>query len=203
MIEPPASPAASRPAHPGPDYDLETTLEVRDPDAFKAVGDPLRTRLLALLLERAASTRQLAEAVERPAGTVAHHLNVLEDAGLVRVVRTRQVRAMTERYYGRTARTFVFAEPEKDDPSAPHTSHWMLREALAEATAGARPGGAGGSTLRYARIPAEVADEFLGRLAALAEEFAAEPRSGDTTYGIIAGVFPTAWRPLAEPEPDA
>ena len=32
---------------------------------------------------------------------------LLEDAGFVRVVRTRPVRAMTERYYGRTARTFM------------------------------------------------------------------------------------------------
>jgi len=33
---------------------------------------------------------------------------VLEKAGLVRVVRTRKVRALTERFYGRTARLFIF-----------------------------------------------------------------------------------------------
>ena len=40
-------------------------------------------------------------------GTVAHHLKVLEAAGLVKVVRTRRVRALTESFYGRTARLFV------------------------------------------------------------------------------------------------
>ena len=43
----------------------------------------------------------------RPQGTVGHHLKVLERGGLVRVVRTRQVRALTEKYYGRVARLFV------------------------------------------------------------------------------------------------
>lgn len=194
---------AEHPPRPAPDYDLEPVLEIRDAAAFKAVGDPLRTRLLALLLERGASTRELAEAVERPAGTVAHHLAVLEEAGLVKVVRTRKVRAMTERYYGRTARTFLFQEPEADPGSVP--AQWMLREALAEATAGARAGTGeghtGGTTLRYARIPDEVAATFLERLAALAEEFSSQERSGTTTYGLIAGIFRTSWRPLPDGRP--
>jgi hypothetical protein len=42
-----------------------------------------------------------------PKGTVGHHLKTLERAELVRVVRTRKVRALTEKYYGRVARLFV------------------------------------------------------------------------------------------------
>ena len=41
-----------------------------------------------LLRERAASTSELAVALEAPKGTVGHHLKVLESAGLIRVVRT-------------------------------------------------------------------------------------------------------------------
>lgn len=64
------------------------------------------------LRERAASTTELATALETPKGTVGHHLKVLEKAGLIRVVRTRKVRALTEKYYGRVARLFVLKGEE-------------------------------------------------------------------------------------------
>ena len=68
---------------------------------------------MALLRERAATTTELAEAVGLAKGTVAHHLKVLETAGLVRVVRTRQVRALTESFYGRVARLFVLKSTDE------------------------------------------------------------------------------------------
>jgi hypothetical protein len=41
-----------------------------------------------------------AAAVDRPMSTVAHHVNLLVLAGMLRIVRTRRVRAIDERYYG-------------------------------------------------------------------------------------------------------
>jgi DNA-binding transcriptional ArsR family regulator len=67
----------------------------------------VRLRIVAILRERAATTTELAEQVGLAKGTVAHHLKVLESAGVVKVVRTRRVRAMTESFYGRVARLFV------------------------------------------------------------------------------------------------
>lgn len=68
-----------------------------------------------LLRERAASTTELAAALAMPKGTVGHHVKVLERAGLIRVVATRKVRAVTERYYGRVARLFVMKTDEAED----------------------------------------------------------------------------------------
>ena len=48
-----------------------------------------------LLREQARSITELADELDVPTGTVGHHVKVLEDAGLVRVVRTRRVRAVT------------------------------------------------------------------------------------------------------------
>ncbi len=93
---------------PSPDYDAPDVLVVQEPEQLKALGDDLRTRIVILLREHAHSITELAELVALPKGTVGHHVKVLEKAGLVRVVRTRKVRALTERYYGRTARLFVF-----------------------------------------------------------------------------------------------
>jgi DNA-binding transcriptional ArsR family regulator len=84
----------------------------------KAISHPLRTTILGLLHERAATVTELAVAVERPKSTVAHHVKVLTEAGLVQVVGTRRVRAIEERFYGRTARMFYVAverSPDGDD----------------------------------------------------------------------------------------
>src|SRR6266508_912550 len=88
--------------HP-PDYDLQDYLEFHTPDQFKALGHPVRYRLLGLLLQRAATISQLAEALGELKGNISHHLKVLEQAGMVRLVGTRRVQGGTERYWGRTA----------------------------------------------------------------------------------------------------
>ena len=101
---------------------------------MRALAEASRARIVSLLRERAASTTELAAVLETPKGTVGHHLKVLETAGLVRVVRTRKVRALTESYYGRVARLFVL----KSDESMPEElrggalSALMLRHAADE-----------------------------------------------------------------------
>src|SRR6476659_4210092 len=89
-----------------PDYDLADRIALTEPAQVKALSSPARTTILGLLHERAATVSELAAALERPKSTVAHHVKVLNEAGLVRVVRTRRVRAIEERFYGRTARMF-------------------------------------------------------------------------------------------------
>src|SRR5512138_839928 len=99
-----------------PDYDLDEMLVVTASEQLRALADPLRATLLELLLERAATVTEMAQAVDRPKSTVAYHVGLLVDAGLLRVVRTRRVRAIEERYYGRVARTLyigVLSRPEE------------------------------------------------------------------------------------------
>ena len=68
---------------------------------FKALGHPARHRLLAALGQGEATISQLAAALGSNKGSIAHHLKVLVDAGLVRPAGTRQVRGGTEQYYRR------------------------------------------------------------------------------------------------------
>ena len=103
-----------------PDYDLPDTVELTTPAQLRAIADPLRSSLLDLVLERAATVSELATAVARPKSTVAHHVGVLVDAGMLRVVRTRRVRAIDERYYGRTGRTITIGVVRRPgDPTTP------------------------------------------------------------------------------------
>lgn len=167
------------------DYDIEDFVVVEDNAALKAVADDTRMDILNLLLERAATVSQLADTLDKPKGTVGYHAKVLEDAGLIRVVRTGKVRAITEKYYGRVGRTIRFgASPRPDDP------HWFVNDAL-RSMRSVEGDPLPMFTSRVARIPVERAVEFTERILEVAEEFIALPRSGDTVYGFLAGVYPT------------
>ena len=171
------------------DYELGDTVDANTPARLKALGDPVRSTILDLVLERAMTVTELAERLGRPRGSVAHHVDVLVEVGLLQVVRTRKVRAVEERFYGRTARTIVFPGVPGELP--------FVAEAIAEAdyTRMEQPDDCGGGfTYRHARIPAERATEWADRLQALALEFVAEPRGGDVEYGLYIGIFPTTRR---------
>ncbi len=183
-----------------PDYEAEELLQVREPEQFRAVGDPTRHRIISLLSERAATTSQLAEALGQPRGSIGHHLKVLEEAGLIRVVRTRQVRAMTEKYYGRTARLFEFHDPEGDTPKREFVD--FFRQAMDEYEE-PHPESEFSEilTLRHARIPASRAQEYHRRALELAEEFADEHKvPGERVYGFMVQVYLTDLPELPEEE---
>jgi DNA-binding transcriptional ArsR family regulator len=185
-----------------PDYELHDEIEATTPTQLRALADPLRTTILDLLLERAATVAEIAAAVHRPKSTIAHHVNVLVDAGMLRVVRTRRVRAIDERYYGRTARLFRVGVVRRPGD----TETYVCSNALSVAAAEAVPAHAADelrTVIRHARIPPERAAEFWGRLEALVQEFTQLRRSGDTVYGFAAGLYPTDHPALPETEDES
>jgi DNA-binding transcriptional ArsR family regulator len=173
-----------------PDYELADRLALTRPDQVKALSHPLRTTILGLLHERAATVTELATALERPKSTVAHHVKVLVEAGLVRVVRTRRVRAIEERFYGRTARMFyvgVERGPEGDELPLDFNDF----EVAARESSGAYQDGKLWGFIRHARISEAQASEFWEQMAELVATFDRLPRSGKTMYGFAVGVYPT------------
>ncbi|MFI2708686.1 ArsR/SmtB family transcription factor [Micromonospora sp. NPDC018662] len=173
-----------------PDYDLDDLLVVSAPEQLRALADPLRGTLLELLLERAATVNELARAVGRPKSSVAYHVNQLVDAGLLRVVRTRRIRAIEERFYGRVARTFYVGTLNRPEDRQVVARINGLAEAAAEAAA-AHAADELRCTLVHARIPVEDVREFWAEVQALARRFAQIPRAGDQVYGFAAGLYPT------------
>ncbi|WP_235939428.1 ArsR/SmtB family transcription factor [Occultella kanbiaonis] len=172
-----------------PDYDLLETVAVTDPAKLRAIFDPLRGQLMDLVLERAATVTELAAAVGRPKSTIAHHVKVLVENDVFKVVRTRKVRAIEERFYGRVARTFyVGAVPLEDVTPLPWTNY------LADAAAESMPAYHADTMWAqhmHARIPRQRANEFWKRVDEVIGEFARLPREGDTVYGFAVGLYPT------------
>jgi len=178
------------------DYELADEVHADTSARMKALGDPLRLTIVDLVLERAMTVTELAERLRRPKGSVAYHVKVLVDAGLLQVVRTQKVRAIEERYYGRVGRTIVF---DDHSPGEVPFLHEMLSEVDLERSDDETTGG---FTYRHARIPRERAQAYIDRLHELALEFIDEPRDGDVEYGMYVGVFPTNRQiaPAAEEE---
>jgi hypothetical protein len=106
------------------------------------------------------------------------------------VVRTRRVRAIEERFYGRTARMFyVAAERSAADGDA--LLDFNDFEVAAQESAAAYRDGRLWGFIRHGRISEAQASEFWERMAELVAEFDRLPRSGETVYGFAIGVYPT------------
>ena len=173
-----------------PDYELADRMALTTPAQVKALSHPMRNTILGLLHERAATVTELATALGRPKSTVAHHVKVLTEAGLLRVVRSRRVRAIEERFYGRTARMFYVAlEQSAEGNELPRDFNDF--EVAARESVGAFEDGKLWGFIRHARISEAQASEFWERMADLVAEFDRLPRSGQTMYGFALGVYPT------------
>ncbi len=184
-----------------PDYDLDEMVVVAAPGQLRALADPLRTTLLELLLERAATVTEMAGAVNRPKSTVAYHVNLLVDTGLLRVVRTRRVRAIEERYYGRVARTVYIGALNRPEDKQVVAAINGLAEAAAE-SASAHAADELRCLLVHARIPIEEVRNFWAQVQDVARRFAQIPRAGDQVYGFVAGLYPTDAPTLPDAERD-
>lgn len=153
------------------DYEADEVLVVREPHQLRALGDELRARIVLLVRPRAASITELAEALALPKGTVGHHVKVLENAGLIRVVRTRKVRALTEKYYGRVAKLFVLQSNDSlpEELAGGALAALMLRQAADELIA-SRPE-TDESALLHAKLRPEDVRRFQRRLGRLIMDF--------------------------------
>jgi DNA-binding transcriptional ArsR family regulator len=144
-----------------------------------------------LLRERARSITDLAEQLGLPKGTVGHHVKVLETAGLLRVVRTRRVRAVTEKYYGRTARLFLY---ESTDAANADDVRNIVAASLRVAADEILPlppdsDDPGCSGVIRTRLNRADAERFNRRLDKLMLEFrAAEDPSGEP-YGLAMAMY--------------
>jgi DNA-binding transcriptional ArsR family regulator len=177
-----------------PDYELADVLTLTTPEQFAAMAGSVRPKILALLSQRALSTKQVAELLGAPKGTAGHHLKVLEAAGLIRIVRTRQVRAVTEKYYGRVARVHRISTDEVQElgqrPDTQALGRTLLRQASTEMAA---PPANDPSTVIVvrARLSPEQVRRFAHRLEALSQEFTAEDAPGERVYGFVGSVYLT------------
>jgi DNA-binding transcriptional ArsR family regulator len=80
-------------------------------EAIKALADPLRLRLLTLLMgdhDRSWTVKEIAGELDQSVTKLYHHVNVLEQVGLIRDVETRLVSGIVEHRYASGQRGLEF-----------------------------------------------------------------------------------------------
>jgi DNA-binding transcriptional ArsR family regulator len=147
-----------------PEDDLPETLHVTSAEQLRAVSNLTRHRIMAMLRFEPATITQIAERVGLAKGSSSYHVRLLERAGLVKVVRTRKVRGVTERYYAIAARSIVLPEPGEGQPDV------LMRNAVADLEA-ASADSERHVRMAHLRLTEEQYEELGARLEELADEY--------------------------------
>jgi len=157
-------------------------LVLRTPAHYKALGHPVRHRIVNVLRQRPATLGQMASAMGLAKGTIAFHVRVLREAGLVRLAGTQHVRGGTEQYFALVSQGFKFHE----DAGA----EFLMQAALAEMLP-ARDSEPGETVLRHLWLSAEQARALAAQVA----DFVAQPQQADTAsgsgeaYGLLVSLY--------------
>ncbi|GLV55634.1 hypothetical protein KDH_24780 [Dictyobacter sp. S3.2.2.5] len=172
--------------------ELPATLTVNTAQQFKAIGDTTRVSILDLIKYEPLTAKQIGGRLKMPAGTVGHHLQVLEEAGLARVAARRLVHGITAKYYTRTARLFIFDFPLEVASGMERTLNFLTqaRDQLVDSLAANGDDIFCKTGFPHNRLSPERAEEFNRRLFELSYEFAtAEPDPNGQVYGLSITYF--------------
>ena len=172
--------------------DLPLSLDVDTPRQMKALADPIRHRILGIIQSRPATAKQIADRLKMPPGTIGHHLQVLESAGLAQVVARRLVRGIVAKYYTRTARIFTYNFPDVVTGKIPALVRFLTdaRDELAETLVDGVPDVLVKTAFPHTRLTAERHAYFERRLMELVEEFIAEPPTDEgTVFSLSVALF--------------
>jgi DNA-binding transcriptional ArsR family regulator len=80
-------------------------------DAAKAVSHPLRATILARLVENSYSPVELSRQLDEPLGNCSHHVSVLNELGLLKLVDVAPRRGAIEHFYRARWKVRVEVEP--------------------------------------------------------------------------------------------
>jgi DNA-binding transcriptional ArsR family regulator len=194
---------------------------IDDPAAAEASLDPLRTRLLAELVQPG-SASTLAAKLGLARQKVNYHLRALERHGLVELVAERRKGNMTERVMRANAASYVISPaalsavaPDPDRSPDQLSALWLLAlaarlvkeigELSARAKRARRPLAtfAVDTEIRFASAPdrAAFAAELSDAVEALVSKYHDASAAGGRAHRLIVALHPKITRPEAETDP--
>jgi DNA-binding transcriptional ArsR family regulator len=174
------------PARQDRDYDDSSTIESEELVTSKsrqrraaertlvqAISHPLRVQALSILVERAASPKEIAAELEVPVGNISYHVAELEEIELVELVEEKQRRGAIEHFYravrrplltGRDWEKLSLGKREK-------LSAWVIQLILADAMLAVEEGTMDARRDRHlSRVPLTVDEAGWGELIEIQEE---------------------------------
>ncbi len=199
-------------------FDGEDIRIIGDLETLRVVADPLRLRILEELRGAPRTVKQVAERVGQVPTKLYYHFRTLEEHDLIRVVDTRVVSGIIEKWYQTSAARLTVdrsllapgAAPEEIDEGLEVLLSVILDEAKSEIRRAVRAGlinlapekGDERSLVlgrRWMRLSPERMTEFLQRLGQLQLEYEQNTDAEDNAiaWEFLLGVYPTL-RPADE-----
>ncbi len=86
---------------------MDSSYSLENLNQIKALAHPLRQQILELMIEAPITTKQVADRLGEKPTKLYHHVDTLEVAGLIKLVKTRRKRGTIEKYYEAVAERFV------------------------------------------------------------------------------------------------
>ena len=154
----------------------------------KAMGHPMRLRVLRLCLDQELTNKQLAERLGKDPGTLLHHVRILVNAGFLAPGEPRHgAHGALEKPYRAAGKSWTldFTIPDEEDPGVSRPSLEAFRAELAEAG----PGAMAKETRLGLTLNEHSLDELEARLMAVLEDFVERsPEPGGTAYGLYLAI---------------
>ncbi len=184
-------------------------LIVREPGQLKALGDPLRLRLIETMegrMRHGWTVKELAAALGTSQTRLYRHVNLLVEAGLIRVAGTQLVGGIVQRHYQLSARAFRMERTLASLPETGAALNRLLDVAVEDARRNIRDGLASGIVDRgegpggrvtviqgRLRLRPDRRTEFGRRLQALIDEASgdnADDAPDASDYGFLLALYP-------------
>jgi DNA-binding transcriptional ArsR family regulator len=142
-----------------------------DPRVVKALGHPLRQRVLARLNEGVASPSELAAEFGERLPNVSYHVRILADLGAIELVSTTPRRGAVEHHYRATMRPFFSAEDWATLPASTRRAvvDGTLGEVFKDVSEAASAGGFDDDLVHVSRSPMALDGQGFEELATLLE----------------------------------
>lgn len=154
----------------------------------KALGHPMRLRVLRLCLHEELTNKQLAERLGKDPGTLLHHVRILVKTGFLAPGEPRHgPHGALEKPYRATGKSWTldFSVPGEEDPGVSRPMLDAFRAELAEAG----PGAMAHETRLGLTLREDSLDELKDRIQAIFEEFVERsPESGGRFYGLYLAI---------------
>jgi DNA-binding transcriptional ArsR family regulator len=195
-----------------PEFTPEEEFVIDTIETLRVIADPLRMAILEQIVGAPGSAKQIAAALEIPKTKIYYHMNMLEEHGLVRVIGTRIVSGIIEKWYAARARIFrvdraLFSLGAADDAPAlemfvstmfdavrKSLTH-SIREQHATLAPEAEPARRLLMARRLMHLDAFRIAALHERLYALIEEFSGQPESSQgANVELLVALFPTGAR---------
>src|SRR5581483_1536410 len=195
---------------------MKKEITLKDVTQIKALADPLRMQVLEAFCHKPMTTKQVATLLEVNPTRLYHHVEILEKAGLIKLVKTQQNRGTVEKYYSGVARRIAisheFSEDTSDERGHAKELHKALTTALEATLSEIRksvaeklikkeePGQSAMVARGHIVTTREKGQELFDKIAELLKEcHKYANKQGDITYGLTVAFYPVKKNRKASP----